>query len=148
MNTMFARLLTPAAKVAYFSAGLLLLAAALPLASGGGTARASIHEKIAAACREGGEEVVAPGQVLPGSNSFLRALQASGVIESIEEGVGDGNDVRINFDLSEPSSKFISAGSDLTVPDALGPGVDLTLSPLPVLNPEFAAHAHCANLNP
>ena len=37
--------------------------------------------------------------------------------------------VTVNFDLDKPSSKFMSAGFDLTIPDGAGPGVDLILSP-------------------
>jgi hypothetical protein len=119
------------------SMALLILAPA--------AANAAIHEKIAAACRAGGEEVIPPGQVAFGSNSFLRALQASGVIESIDTSVP--GQVTINFDLDKPSSKFMSAGFDLTIPDAFGPGVALILSPLPVLDPSFPGHANCHNLN-
>jgi hypothetical protein len=125
------------------AAGLLLFttaAAALPEAAG-----AVIHEKIAAACRAGGEEVVPPGQVRDGQ-SFVRALQATGIIESIDFSVP--GQVTVNFDLDKPSSKFESAGFDLTIPDGFGPGVDLILSPLPVLDEDFAAHANCKNLNP
>jgi len=52
--------------------GLMTMALAAPP-----TALGLIHEKIAAACRAGGEEVVPPGQVRDGQ-SFVRALQASG----------------------------------------------------------------------
>ena len=103
-----------------------------------------IHEKIAAGCRSGGEEVVPPGQVRDGQ-SFVRALMASGIIESIVPGTGE---ITVNFDLDKPSSKFRSAGFDLTIPDGFGPGVDLILSPLSELDPNFAAHAKCKNLNP
>ena len=125
-----------------FVAGLLV-ALALPLAAPQ-SADAAIHEKIAAACRKGGEEVVPPGQVRDGM-SFLRALQATGIIESI---VPEATKVTITFDLSKPSSKYVSGGDDLTIPDFFGEGVDLVLSPPPVPNPEFAAHANCKNMNP
>jgi len=109
------------------------------------SAEAFIHEKIAAACRAGGEEVIPPGQVRDGQ-SFVRALQATGIIESIDSSVP--GQVTVNFDLSKPSSKFMSAGFDLTIEDGAAPGVDLILSPLPVLDPSFPAHANCHNLNP
>lgn len=108
------------------------------------TALGLIHEKIAAACRAGGEEVIPPGQVRDGQ-SFVRALQASGIIASIDTSV-EGQ-VTVQFDLSKPSSKYMSAGFDLTIPDGAGPGVDLILSPLPILDPSFPAHANCHNLN-
>lgn len=125
------------ALVAVVAAALMVTA--LP-ASG------AIHEIIAAACRSGGEEVVPPGQVKEGSQSFVRALQATGFIASIDDTVP--GEVTVNFDVDVPSSKFISAGFDLTIPDGFAPGVDLILSPLPIPNPAFPAHANCNNLNP
>lgn len=109
-------------------------------------AEALIHEIIAAACRAGGEEVVPPGQAKEGTKSFARALQASGFITSIDESVP--GQVTVNFDVNAPNSKFMSAGFDLTIPDGAGPGVDLILSPLPIPDPNFPAHANCNNLNP
>jgi len=109
------------------------------------SANAFIHEIIGAACRSGGEEVIPPGQVRAGK-SFVRALQATGVIESFDTSVA--GQVTINFDPDKPASKFVSAGFDLTIVDGFGPGVDLILSPLIVPDEDFAAHAHCFNLNP
>jgi len=123
-----------------FALGLMVMALAAPP-----TALGLIHEKIAAACRAGGEEVVPPGQARDGQ-SFVRALLASGVIASIDTSVA--GQVTVNFDLEQPSSKYMSAGFALTIPDAFGPGVDLILNPLPVLDPSFPAHANCQNLNP
>ena len=122
------------------AAGLVLLVnlAAPP------KAEASIHEIIAALCRSGGEEVAPRGQnKMDSSASFLRALQASGFL-TIDD--SDPTRVVLNFDPTVPNSKFISAGHDLTIPDGLGPGVDLVLSPLVIPNPDFPAHSHCANL--
>lgn len=131
----------------FLGAGLALALAAIAAVQVAtpNSADAIIHEKIAAACRAGGEEVVPPGQVRDGQ-SFVRALIASGIIESIDTSVP--GQVTITFDLGKPSSKYTSAGFDLTIPDGFGPGVDLILSPLPVLDPDFAAHANCHNLNP
>lgn len=123
-----------------FAVGLMIMALAAPP-----TALGFIHEKIAAACRAGGEEVIPPGQVRDGQ-SFVRALQATGIIESIDTSVP--GQVTVNFDLSKPSAKYISAGFDLVIPNGFGPGVTLILSPLPVLDPSFPAHANCHNLNP
>lgn len=125
---------------ALFAAALMIVALAAPPAVFG-----IIHEKIGAGCRAGGEEVVPPGQVRDGQ-SLVRALQATGIIESIDTSVA--GQVTVNFDLSKPSSKYMSAGFDLTIPDGFGPGVDLILSPLPVPDPSFPAHANCHNLNP
>lgn len=106
-------------------------------------AEGSIHEIIAALCRAGGEEVVPPGQNKDG-NSFVRALLASGFLTSID--TSDPSQVVLNFDPTVPNSKFISAGFALTIPDAIAPGVDLVLNPLVIPDPNFPAHAHCANL--
>ncbi len=73
--------------------------------------------------------------------SFVRALIATGVIESIDTSVP--GQVTVHFDLDKPNSKYTSAGFDLTIPDGFGPGVDLILSPLPVPDPDFPAHANC-----
>ena len=108
-------------------------------------ANAAIHEMIGAECRAGGEEVVPPGQFPGSGNAFLRALQATGIIESIDTSVP--GQVTITFDLDKPAAKYMSAGFDLSIPDALGPGVDLILSPLPVPDPSFPAYANCRNLN-
>ena len=108
-------------------------------------AEASIHEIIAALCRAVDEEVEPHGQnKMDGSASFLRALQATGFLTSID--TSDPTKVVLNFDPTVPNSKFISAGFDLTIPNAVAPGVDLVLSPLIVPNPNFPAHARCANL--
>jgi hypothetical protein len=87
---------------------------------------------------------VPPGQNRDG-RSLLRALQATGFIESIEE---TPTAVIIRFDPDVPPSKFISIGSDVTIPDGIAPGVDLVLSPGIMPDPDFPAHAHCRNLNP
>lgn len=118
------------------------LAVAVQLASPP-PARASIHEIIAAMCRAGGEEVVPPGQNRDG-RSFLAALMATGFIQSID--TSDPNQVVINFDPDIRASKFISVGHDVIIPDGLGPGVDLVLSPGIMPNPDFPAHANCFNL--
>jgi len=124
---------------------LLLLTAVLAVSlAAPATALGFIHEIIGAGCRAGGEEVIPPGQVRDGQ-SFVRALQATGVIESIDTSV-EGQ-VTVNFDPDKPASKFISAGFDLTIPDGFGPGVDLILSPLLVPDPAFPAHANCHNLS-
>jgi hypothetical protein len=94
-------------------------------------------------CRAGGEEVIPPGQV-KGGQSFVRALQATGLITSIEP---SPTQVVIRFDPTIPASKFKSAGFDLTIPDGFGPGVDLVLSPLIIPDSDFAAYANCNNLN-
>ena len=100
-------------------------------------AEAIIHEIIAALCHGG--EIVPPGQEKAGQ-SFVRALWATGFITSIEE---TSTNVTINFDPTVPNSKFMSAGFDLTIPDGIDSGVDLTLSPLVEPDPDFPAHRRC-----
>ena len=108
-------------------------------------AEASIHEIIAALCRAVDEEVEPYGQnKMDQSASFLRALQATGFLTSID--TSDPTKVVLNFDPTVPNSKFISAGFNVTIPNAVATGVDLVLSPLIVPNPNFPAHARCANL--
>ena len=114
-------------------------------------AEAAIHEIIAALCNGGNGqgdhgEVEPPGQVAEGKNSFLRALIATGFITGFDFSVP--GQVTVNFDVTVPNSKFISAGFDLTIPGGFGPGVDLVLSPLPVPDPNFPAHANCKNFPP
>ena len=134
-----------------FVAGLLM-ALVVPLAAPQ-SADAAIHEKIAAGCRKGGDEVVPPGQVRDGMSS-VRALQATGIIESIDVVVTDPGTMdehtvfTVTFDLDKPSSKFMAGDSMVTIPNGLGPDTTLILIPEPVLNPNFAAHAHCKNMNP
>ncbi len=113
-------------------------------------AEAFIDEMIAAYCNGGAEPGVVPrGQVREGTRSFVRALQATGLIVSIEEGVGDGNDVKITFDPTVPNSKFRDAGmGDVTLENELGPGVDLILSPGIEPDPNFPAFANCPRFNP
>ena len=111
---------------------------------------AFIHEMIGASCRFGGEDVEPPGQTPgpPGGNaqSTIRALQATGVISSIEI---TATQQIVHFDLSRPNAKFVSAGFNLTIPGAGLGGRDLVLAPLPTIDGStFPAFVHCANLNP
>ena len=107
-------------------------------------AQALIHEIIAALCRSGGEEVEPPGQANPNLKSFVRALQATGFIASID--MSDPLQVVINFDTTVPNAKYKSAGVDLTIPNGAGPGVALVLKPLVIPDEDFPAHANCHNL--
>ncbi len=133
-------------KVSLLSGVALLSAFAfLAVSSPPERADAIIHEIIGAACN-GKDPVAPPGQLRGGEQSFARALQASGFIESIETTAT--GDVIIHFDVDSPNSKFRSVGHDVTIPDRFGPGIDLTLNPGVELDPDFAAHANCKNLNP
>jgi hypothetical protein len=106
-------------------------------------AHAFIHEIIAAMCRAGGEEVIPPGQVREGEESFIRALLATGFVESMEL---TDTTLTIHFNPDVPASKFMSAGFDLRIPGAGPEGRDLILSPLVIPDPAFPAHSHCSNL--
>lgn len=103
-------------------------------------AHAFIHEIIGALCRFGNEEVIPPGQVRENTQSFTRALLATGFITGVDV---TATEVTIHFNPDIPASKFISAGGPLTIPDGIAPGVDLTLDPLVIPDPDFAAHANC-----
>ena len=131
-----------------FCALLIALVAAASLATAR-PAGAIIHEMIGATCRVDalGGPPEPNGQLgLSNGNSFARALQSTGVISSI---VSSPTNVTINFDLSQPNAKYVSAGFALTIPDGIAPGVSLTLSPLPTVDGStFPAFVHCANLNP
>lgn len=135
------------ALAAFAVSVVLALASAKP-------SNAFIHEMIGASCRQSLLDVEPPGQVPGGppgnATSTTRALIASGVISSIEQGSDlEGPFVRINFDLSRPNAKFVSAGFPLRIPDEAAPGVDLVLNPLPTLDGStFPAFVHCKNLRP
>ena len=135
-------MLTAVALTTLAVSAVLALASATP-------SDAFIHEMIGASCRFGGEDVEPPGQVPGGpsqGNSTTRALIASGVISSI---VDTPTQRTINFDLSRPNAKFVSAGFALRIPNGAGPGVDLVLNPLPTIDGSTVpAFIHCANLNP
>ena len=118
------------------------LAAALAVLAVPRPAHAFIHEIIAALCRAPVEDVEPPGQSLNTSKAFVRALMATGFIESIEE---TDTETIIHFDPSVPNSKFMSAGRDFVIEGAGTDEKDLRLNPLVIPDPNFAAHAHCKN---
>jgi|RhiMetdeSRZDD1v2_1073273.scaffolds.fasta_scaffold24696_6 hypothetical protein len=105
-------------------------------------AHAFIHEIIAALCRAPDGDVEPPGQSQPDSKAFVRALMATGFIQSIEE---TATQTIIHFDPTVPNAKFKSAGFDLPIDGAGTDGKTLVLSPLVIPDPDFAAHAHCKN---
>lgn len=137
------------AKIAAAVAMLALAVAALAALTTAQPSEAIIHEVVGASCRVDGFDnpPEPPGQTGASSgDSFARALRATGVISSIE---ATPTSVTINFDLSRPNAKFVSAGFPLMIPDGAGPGVSLTLNPLPTIDGStFPAFVHCANLRP
>jgi hypothetical protein len=118
------------------------LAAALAVMATPRPAQAFIHEIIAAICRAPAGDTEPPGQSDPSSRAFTRALMATGFIDFIEE---TATETIIHFDPTVPNSKFMSAGFDLPLPGLGTNGKTLVLSPLVIPDPNFPAHAHCAN---
>ena len=119
-------------------ASLLSLAVALPV-------QAAIHEKVASWC-SGQFHVLDPvGQTKFGTQSFLRALQASGLytIRFGEEpdGTANPNAVTVDIDFSRPNSKFADAGFYFTFTD---PATGLTVFVRAGV-PDHPAFAHCPN---
>ena len=131
----------------------IVVALAVVLAVNIATPKASeafIDEIIAALCNGKGP-VEPPGQVPGGpskGNSTVRALQATGFIQSIV--FDPGVSLTINFNPDVPNSKFIDAGvGDVVINPTGGPGgVPLIASPGIIPDPNFPAHANCKNLNP
>ena len=127
----------------------LVVAAVAALATAGPSG-AFIHEMIGANCRFGNADVEPPGQVPGGppgnAQSTIRALQATGVISSIEI---TATQQIVNFNLDRPNAKYVSAGFALTIPGAGVGGRDLVLNPLPTIQGStFPAFVHCKNLRP
>ena len=118
------------------------LATALAVLAVPRPAHAFIHEIIASLCKAPPGDTEPPGQSQPDSKAFVRALMATGFIQSIEE---TATQTIIHFDPTVPNSKFKSAGFDLPIPGQGTNGKTLVLSPFVVVDPDFAAHAHCKN---
>jgi hypothetical protein len=134
------------AKVALGVGALAFVLAAAAVLATARPAGAIIHEMIGASCSVNGPPEPSGQAGNSNGNSFVRALQATGVISSI---VPTATNVTINFDLSQPNAKFVSAGFALTIPDGIAPGVSLTLNPLPTIDGStFPAFLHCASLKP
>jgi hypothetical protein len=133
-------------KVALSVAALVFVLAAAAVLATAAPSGAIIHEMIGASCSLNGPPEPAGQAGASNGNSFVRALQSTGVISSI---VSSPTNVTVNFDLSQPNAKYVSAGFALTIPNGIAPGVSLTLNPLPTLDGStFPAFVHCANLNP
>jgi hypothetical protein len=94
-------------SLAFTLASMLTLALALP-------AHGAIHELVASWCSGQFHTLDPAGQLRFGEQSFLRALQASGVytIRFGEEPDGTPNPdaVTVDADFSRPNSKFDDAG--------------------------------------
>ena len=127
------------ARIALVVAAVTLALAAVVALGSARPAGAIIHEMVGASCSTNCAPEP-PGQAgASNGNSFVRALQATGVISSIEV---VGSNVIVHFDFSQPNAKFVSSGHDFAIP-----GTNIILSPAPMLDPDaFAAFAHCMNL--
>lgn len=121
--------------------GILSLAAALP-------AQAAIHELVASWCSGNFQTLDPNGQERFGTQSFVRALQATGIYEIQFGVVPDGQPapapgttpVTIDIDFDNPAAKFSAApgyfvfvAEGLTVYIANG-------------FPDHAAFEHCPNM--
>lgn len=105
-------------------------------------AGAIIHEIIGASCSVNGPPEPAGQAGDSNGNSQLRALQASGFITSIQFNPSTGL-VEVRFDYTRPNVKYVGSGTNFQIP-----GTNILLINAPVLSQEdFAAFAHCANLN-
>jgi len=120
--------------------GLLSLAAAVP-------AQAAIHELVASWCSGNFQTLDPHGQTRFGTQSFLRALQATGMYD-IQEGVvpegqpepaPDTTPVTVEVDYDHPASKFSAAPGYFVI---VVEGLTVYLS-----NgfPDHEAFEHCPN---
>ena len=116
------RKLIPATLIA----GALLVGTVAP-------ASATIHEKVASFCSGGHGNVFPGGQSAFGRQSFLRALQASGVVTVLADTPTAGS-ITIDYNNDAPAGKF--TGNDVFV-QAI-PGVFIE-----VLTPNHPAFEHC-----
>lgn len=118
---------------------LMVMSAAVP-------AQAAIHELVGSWCSGQGERTLDPvGQTRFGEQSFLRALQASGLytIRFGEEPDGTPNPtaVTVDIDYSRPNAKFDDAGFYVSFVD---PEAGLTVY-LRAGTPDHPAFQHCPN---
>ena len=123
-------------SLAIVLASLLTAAIAVP-------AQGAIHEMVASWCSGQFKVLDPPGQTKFGTQSFLRALQASGLytIRFGEEpdGTLNPNAVTVDIDYSRPNSKFDDAGFYFSFTDA---GLTIYLR---AGDPNHPAFAHCPN---
>jgi hypothetical protein len=98
-------------------------------------ASATIHEQVASFCSGGHGDVFPPGQSNFGSQSFLRALQASGTVTVLADTPTAGA-ITIDYNNDSKAGKF--SGNDVFV-EAI-PGVWIE-----VLEPDHVAFEHCTH---
>ena len=114
------------------AAGLLAVAAMFAMVA---PASATIHEIVASFCSGGNGNVFPAGQSAFGSNSFLRALQASGAVTVLPNTPTAGA-ITIDYNNDAPAGKFTGSNVFFEVI----PGVWIE-----VLAPDHAAFDHCTN---
>lgn len=98
-------------------------------------ASATIHEQVASFCSGGHGNVFPPGQSNFGSQSFLRALQASGTVTVLADTPTAGA-ITIDYNNDSKAGKF--SGNDVFV-EAI-PGVWIE-----VLEPDHVAFENCTH---
>ena len=109
-------------------AGALLVGAIAP-------ASATIHEIVASFCSGGSGNLFPPGQSAFGSQSFLRALQATGTATVLVDTPTAGA-ITIDYNNASAPGKF--TGNDVFVEAIPGIWVE-------VLEPNHPAFEHCTN---
>ena len=125
-------------------AGMLALVAVQP-------ANAAIHELVASFCSGGAGNVDPGGQIRFGTQSFLRALQATaiydiqfGVVPAGQPAPAPGTaPVTVEIDYDHPASKFSDASGYFVFID---PEAGLTVY-LDAGFPDHPAFEHCAALS-
>jgi hypothetical protein len=109
-------------------AGALVVGAIAP-------ASATIHEMVASFCSGGQGNVFPGGQSQFGSQSFLRALQASGTV-TVHANTPTAGAITVDYNNDAKPGKFV--GNDVFVEAIPGVWVE-------VLEPDHPAFEHCTN---
>jgi hypothetical protein len=98
-------------------------------------ASATIHEMVASFCSGGQGNVFPAGQSNFGSQSFLRALQASGTVTVLADTPTPGA-ITVDYNNDSRAGKF--SGTDVFF--EVVPGIFIE-----VLEPDHVAFEHCTN---
>jgi hypothetical protein len=98
-------------------------------------ASATIHELVASFCSGGQGNVFPPGQSTAGTQSFLRALQASGTV-TVYPDTPTAGAITVDYNEDSPAGKF--SGNEVFF--EVVPGVWIE-----VLEPDHLAFDHCTN---
>ena len=100
-------------------------------------ASATIHEKVASFCSGGHGNVFPGGQSALGKHSFLRALQASGVVTILPDTPTAGA-ITVDYNNDAHAGKFV--GNDVFI--EVVPGIWIE-----VLEPDHPAFEHCTHFS-